>query len=76
MQHTSQLFPYLDDIWLALVRAFLGFIGRSLTIIDAFYGMPKPTRLHDLFLMDMVASLLDATKPELAGSNRSACTTK
>ena len=70
MQHTSQPLPYLDDIWLTSVRAFLGYIGGSVTILDALHGMPKPTRLHDLFLMDVVTALPDASKSELEGFNR------
>ena len=41
-----------------------------MTILDALHGMPKPTRLHDLFLMDVVTSLPDASKQELTGFNR------
>ena len=70
MQHPLKLLPYLDDIWLASVRTFLGFIGGSVTIVDALHGMPQPTRRHDLFLMDAVTPLPHASKQELAGFNR------
>ena len=70
MQHTKQRLPHLDDTWLTSVRDFLGFIGGSLTITEALFGMPQPARRDDIFLMDAVVDLPGVTKQELASFNR------